>query len=92
MFDKNRLQFMNAYYKGIEKLFGYLLVGNKPETPADMQILADLFSKCYVYHFGDKRTDCVKPTRVETKHAGKHSTTTKATSSRKLQTVTCKYS
>ena len=92
MFDKNRLQFMNAYYHEIEKLFGYLLVNNKPETPVDKQIFADLFGKCYVYHFGVKSTDYVKPTRVETKHAGKRSTTKKATSSRKLQTVTCKYS
>ena len=26
MFDKNRVQFMNAYYKETEKPFGYLLV------------------------------------------------------------------
>ena len=30
MFDKNRVQFMNAYYKETEKPFGYLLVDNKP--------------------------------------------------------------
>ena len=85
MFDKNGVHFMNAYYKETEKPFGYLLVDNKPDTPADQQILADLFGECYVYHFGVNSTE---PTRVETKPVGKHSTATKITSSRKLQTVT----
>jgi hypothetical protein len=40
MFDKNRVHFMNAYYKETEKPFGYLLVDNKPDTPADKQVLA----------------------------------------------------
>ena len=52
MFDKNRVHFMNAYYKETEKPYGYLLVDNKPSTPADNQILADLFGECYAYHFG----------------------------------------
>ena len=51
MFDKNRVHFMNAYYKETEKPFGYLLVDKKPDTPADQQILADLFGECYVYLF-----------------------------------------
>ena len=86
MFDENRVHFMNAYYKETEKPFGYLLVDNKPDTPADKQILADLFGECYVYHFGVYSTE---PTRVETKPVGKHSTATKITSSRKkpVQTV-----
>ena len=92
MFDKNRVHFMNAYYKETEKPFGYLLVDNKPCTPADKQIVADLFGECYAYHFGMNNTDGVRPTCVETKPAGKHSTTpgTKTTSSRKkpVQTVT----
>ena len=79
---------MNAYYKETEKPCGYLLVDNKPDTPANKQILAELFGKCYVYHFGVKSTDDVKPTRVEIKPAGKHCTTTKTTSSRKLQAFT----
>ena len=49
MLDKNRVHFMNAYYKETEKPFGYLLVDNKPDTPADQQILAGLFGECYVY-------------------------------------------
>ena len=87
MFDKNRVHFMNAYYKKTEKPFGYLLVDNKPGTPADNQILADLFGECYAYHFGVNSTE---PTRVETKPVGKHGTATKTTSSRKkpVQTVT----
>ena len=80
---------MNAYYKETEKRYGYLLVDNKPGTPADNQILADLFGKCYAYHFGVNSSE---PTRVGTKPVGKHSTTpvTKTTSSRKkpVQTVT----
>ena len=43
MFDKNRVHFMNAYYKETEDPFGYLLVDNNPHTPADKQILGDLF-------------------------------------------------
>ena len=70
MFDKNRVHFMNAYYKETEKPFGYSLVDNKPDTPADKQILADLFGECYVYHFGVNSADDVKPTRVETNPAG----------------------
>ena len=89
MFDKNRVHFMNAYYKETEKPFGYLLVDNKPCTPANKQILADLFGECYAYQFGVNNTE---PTCVETKPAGKHSTTpvTKTTSSRKrsVQTIT----
>ena len=87
MFDKNRVHIMNAYYKETEKPYGHLLVDNKPNTPADTQILADLFGECYVYHFGVNNT---QPTRVETKPVGKHNTATKTTSSRKkpVQTVT----
>ena len=40
---------------------------NKPDTPADKQILADLFGECYVYHFGVNSTE---PTCVGTKPAG----------------------
>ena len=40
---------------------------NKPGTPADNQILADLFGECYAYHFGVNSTE---PTRVETKPVG----------------------
>ena len=60
---------MNAYYKATEKPYGYLLVDNKPGTPPDNQILADLFGECYAYHFGVNSTE---PTRVETKPVGKH--------------------
>ena len=45
MFDKNRVHFMNAYYKGTEKPFRYLLMDNKPYKPADKQILEDLFGE-----------------------------------------------
>ena len=78
---------MNAYYKETEKPYGYLSVDNKPGTPPDNQILADLFGECYAYHFGVNSTE---PTCVETKHVGKHSTATKTTSSREkpVQTVT----
>ena len=86
MFDKNRVLFMNAYYKETEKPYEYLLVDNKPGTPPNNQILADLFGECYAYQFGGNSTE---PTRVETKPVGKHSTTTKITFSRKkpVQTV-----
>ena len=54
MFDKNIVHFMNDYYKETGKPFGYLLVDNKPNTPADMQVLGDLFGECYAYRFGVK--------------------------------------
>ena len=59
---------MNAYYKETEKPFGYLLVDIEPDTPADKQILADLFGECYVYHFGVNNTESKC---VETKLAGR---------------------
>ena len=59
MFDKNRVHFMNAYYKETEKSYGYLLVDNKPGTPADKQILADLFGECYANHFGVNSTEAL---------------------------------
>ena len=71
---------MNAYYKEIEKPYGYLLVDIKLDTPPDNHILADLFGECYAYYFGANST---KPTRVKTKPVGKTSTATKTTSSRK---------
>ena len=75
---------MNDYYKKTEKSFGYLLVDNKPNTPADKQVLADLFGECYVYHFGVSSTD-TEPTCVEP--ACKHSTApvTKTKPAEKLQ-------
>ena len=45
----------------------YLLVDNKPDTPADKQILAE-FGECYVYHFGVNSTES---TCVETNPAGR---------------------
>ena len=62
IFDTNRVHFMNAYYKETEKPYGYLLGDNKPNTPPDNQILADLFGECYAYHLGVNSTE---PTRVE---------------------------
>ena len=70
MFDKNRVHFMNAYYKETEKPFGYLLVDNKPDTPADKQVLGDLFGDCRVYLFATQtkvNSTSVEPTPVETK-------------------------
>ena len=86
MFDKNRVHFMNAYYKETGKPYRYLLVDNKPGTQTDKRIFADPFGECYAYHFGVNKTE---PTRVETKPVGKHNTATKTTSSRKkpVQTV-----
>jgi hypothetical protein len=61
---------MNAYYKETKKPFGYLLVDNKPDTPADKQVLGDLFGDCRVYLFATQtkvNNTSVKPTPVETK-------------------------
>ena len=77
MFDKNRVHFMNAYYKETEKLFGYLVVDNKPDTPADKQVLGDLFDDCHVYLFATQTkenntnvepTPSHKPGRKQHKH------------------------
>ena len=63
------MHFINAYYKQNEKPFDYLLAYNKPDTPPDNQILADLFGKCCAYHFGVN--SIVESTPVETQAAGK---------------------
>ena len=72
-----------------QKTFGYLFLDNKSATAADKQILADLFGKCYAYHFGVNNGDDVEHTRLETKHAGKLSTTlvTKTKPARKIKPV-----
>ena len=49
MFDKQRDSFMEAFYKEIEKAFGYLLVDNKPDTSGDKQVIGDVFGQCHVY-------------------------------------------
>jgi hypothetical protein len=68
---------MNAYYKETEKPFGYLLVDNKPDTPADKQVLGDLFGDCRVYLFATQTkvnstsvepTPSHKPGRKQPKH------------------------
>jgi hypothetical protein len=70
---------MNAYYKETEKPFGYLLVDNKPDTPADKQVLGDLFGDCRVYLFATQTkvnstsvepTPSHKPGRKQPKHRG----------------------
>ena len=86
MFDKNRINFLNAYYKETEKPFGYSFVDNKPDIQAEEQVLADLFGECYVYHFVVKSLVETKPKTHFAKRV--NDTTTKTTSSRKLQTVT----
>ena len=70
MFDKNRVHFMNAYFKETEKPFGYLLVDNKPDTAADKQVLGDLFGDCHVYLFATQakgNSTSVESTPVETR-------------------------
>ncbi len=70
MFDKNRVQFMNVYYKETEKPFGYLLVDNKPDTAADKQVLGDIFGDCHVYVFATQNkvsNISVESTPVETR-------------------------
>jgi hypothetical protein len=54
---------MNAYYKETEKPFGYLVVDNKPDTPADKQVLGDLFDDCHIYLFATQTK--VNNTNVE---------------------------
>ena len=75
MFDKNRVHFMHAYYKETEKPYGYLLVDNKPGTPPDNQILADLFGECYAYHFGVNSTEphtCGNQACRQTQHSNQN--------------------
>ena len=52
-----------------QKPIGYWLVDNKPDTPAEKQILGGLFDECYVYHFVVNGTDDVEPTPVKTQAA-----------------------
>ena len=62
MFDKNREQFMSAYYRETEKSFGYIFVDNKPDTSADKQVLGDIFGNCHVYSFTQKELKKDPPT------------------------------
>jgi hypothetical protein len=55
MFDRNKDRFMSAYYQETEKPFGYLLVDNKPDTPADKQVVGDIFGECYTFSFTSQR-------------------------------------
>ena len=73
MFDNKRIRFMNAYYQETEKPFGYLLVDNKLDTPADKQVLRDLFGSGNAMFVASV---CVKrrlKLPVEPKPAGKKS-------------------
>ena len=35
MFDKNRPRFMSTYFQETDRAFGYIFVGNRPDTPND---------------------------------------------------------
>ena len=50
-FAKDRPNFMKAYTKETEKLFGYIILDNHPRTTADKQVVADVFGDCYAYPY-----------------------------------------
>ena len=50
-FAKHRPNFMQAYTKETEKLFGYIILDNHPRTTGDKQVVADVFGKCYTYPY-----------------------------------------
>ena len=49
IFAKDRPNFMSAYAKETERPYGYLLIGNKPKTPAEKQVLTNVFENCQAY-------------------------------------------
>ena len=66
MFDKNRPRFMPTYFRETERAFGYIFVGNRPDTPNDKQVLSDIFGSCRRYptiNSSAKSEETVKTTR-----------------------------
>ena len=49
IFAKDRPNFMSAYVKETERSYGYLLIDNQPKTPAEKQVLANVFENCQAY-------------------------------------------
>ena len=43
MFHQNRPRFMSAYVQEIERVFSYIFVDNRLDTPSDNQVLSDIF-------------------------------------------------
>ena len=46
---KDRPNFMGAYVKETERSYGYLLIDNQPKTPAEKQVLANVFENCQAH-------------------------------------------
>ena len=49
IFAKDRPNFMRAYAKETERPYWYLLIDNHPKTPAEKQVLANVFENCQAY-------------------------------------------
>ena len=49
IFAKDRPNFMSAYAKETERPYGYLLIDNQHKTPAEKQVLANVFENCQAY-------------------------------------------
>lgn len=49
IFAKDRPNFMSAYAKETERPYGYLLIDNQPKTPAEKQVLANVFENYQAY-------------------------------------------
>ena len=49
IFAKDKSNFMSAYAKETERPYGYLLIDNQPKTPAETQVLANVFENCQAY-------------------------------------------
>ena len=49
MFDKNRKNFMTAYYHETERPYGYVVIDNQPKTTSEKQVVFEVFGKCKSY-------------------------------------------
>ena len=49
MFDKNRKNFMTAYYHETERPYGYVVIENQPKTTSEKQVVSDVFGQCKSY-------------------------------------------
>ena len=49
IFAKDKSNFMSAYAKETERPYWYLLIDNQPKTPAEKQVLANVFENCQAY-------------------------------------------
>ena len=65
MFDKNRKNFMTAYYHETERPYGYAVIGNQPKTTSEKQVVSEVFGKCKSYPHISTQSEITQVTDVQ---------------------------